>query len=97
LKDSTEAFYLNALKVSTGKEKPMAKKKDDDLLTISQAARLRGVTPQSIDGLLARGRLEAVEVAGIRLLRRADVLNYKPAKGGRPKVGTGGVGKAPRA
>lgn len=58
-----------------------------DLISISQAAELRGVTPQAIDDLLSRGRLEAVEVAGRRLLRRADVVNFKPAKGGRPREG----------
>jgi excisionase family DNA binding protein len=59
------------------------KKEDDDLVTISQAARLRGVSPQAIDDLIGRGRLSAVKVAGLRLLKRADVVNFKPSKGGR--------------
>jgi excisionase family DNA binding protein len=60
------------------------KEKGDDLVTISQAARLRGVSPQAIDDLIGRGRLAAVEVAGLRLLRREDVKNFKPSKGGKP-------------
>jgi excisionase family DNA binding protein len=54
-----------------------------ELISITEAARLRGVTPQAIDRLLVRGRLEAVEVAGRRLLRRSDVVNFKPEVGGR--------------
>jgi excisionase family DNA binding protein len=54
-----------------------------ELISITEAASLRGVTPQAIDRLLVRGRLEAVEVAGRRLLRRSDVINFKPEVGGR--------------
>lgn len=53
------------------------------LISITEAARLRGVSPQAIDRLLVRGRLDAVEVAGRRLLRRSDVVNFKPEVGGR--------------
>ncbi len=54
-----------------------------DLVSISEAARLRGVSPQAIDDLLARGRLASVEVAGRRLLLRSDVMKFKPLLGGR--------------
>ena len=54
-----------------------------ELISISQAARLRGVSPQAIDDLIKRGRLEAVEVAGRRLLRRSDVEGFTPETGGR--------------
>jgi excisionase family DNA binding protein len=54
-----------------------------ELVSISQAARLRGVSPQAIDDLIKRGRLPAVEVAGRRLLRRPDVEGFKPETGGR--------------
>lgn len=56
----------------------------DDLVTMAEAARLRGVTPQAIDHLLARGRLRAVRVVGRRMLRRGDVLGFEPRKAGRP-------------
>ena len=71
----------------------MTKKKQslEDLVSISDAARLRGVTPQSIDELITRGRLPAVEIAGRRLLNRSDVLNFKKDKPGPKKAG--GVGK----
>ena len=54
-----------------------------DLISLTQAAEIRGVTMQAIQDLIRRGRLEAVEVAGRRLLRRTDVLNFKPEVGGR--------------
>lgn len=57
-----------------------------DLITITQAARLSGVTPQATDYLLARGRPEAAAVVeGRRLLRRSGVLKFRPGKPGRPK------------
>lgn len=67
---------------------PRAAKKNkndvlSDLISLTQAAELRGVTMQSIQDLIKRGRLEAVEVAGRRLLRRSDVINFKPEVGGR--------------
>jgi excisionase family DNA binding protein len=54
-----------------------------EYVSISQAARLRGVSPQAIDDLISRGRLGAVEIAGRRVLLRSDVLKFKPEKGGR--------------
>jgi excisionase family DNA binding protein len=54
-----------------------------ELISISQAARLRGVSPQAIDDLIRRGRLSAIEVAGRRLLRRKDVERFRPELGGR--------------
>jgi len=61
-----------------------------DLVSISEAARLRGVTPQAIDDLIARGRLSVVPVAGRRLLNRAEVLAFQKMKPGRQ---VGDVGK----
>lgn len=55
-----------------------------DLISLTEAARLRGVSVQAIQDLISRGRLEAVEVAGRRLLRRSDVVSFRRAhKGGR--------------
>lgn len=62
------------------------KKKDaqaDDLISIAEAARLRGVTHGAIRNLIERGRLPAQEVAGRRVLRRGDVMRFIPEKGGR--------------
>lgn len=62
----------------------MSKKKEghsvDDLISINEAARLRGVTYQAIQDLISRNRLSAIEVAGRRLLKRGDVLSFKPAQ-----------------
>ena len=61
------------------------KKKEgmSDLVSISEAARLRGVTHGAIQDLIARGKLATTEVAGRRLLKRNDVVNYQPETPGR--------------
>jgi excisionase family DNA binding protein len=76
------------LNISTSKELMATKKKREvedlgELISISEAARLRGVSPQAIDRLLMRGRLEAIEIGGRRFLRRPDVVNFKPGLAGR--------------
>ncbi|HKC62035.1 MAG TPA: helix-turn-helix domain-containing protein [Pyrinomonadaceae bacterium] len=55
----------------------------DDLISIADAARLRGVTHGAIRNLIDRGRLPSQEVAGRRVLRRSDVMRFIPEKGGR--------------
>lgn len=63
----------------------MAKKgSTDDLISIADAARLRGVTHGAIRDLIDRGRLSAIEIAGRRLVSRAEVETFEPSKGGRP-------------
>lgn len=57
-----------------------------DLITTTKAAELRGVTQQAITDLIRRGRLQTVEIAGKRLLRRSEVLAFKKEKGGRPST-----------
>ena len=52
-----------------------------ELLTINEAAQLRGVTPAAISELIRRGRLAAVEMFGRKLLRRGDVVEFNPAQG----------------
>lgn len=56
----------------------------NNLITPSQAARLRRVTPEAVRKLMDRGKLPFITIAGKRFLRTADVLNYQPDKGGRP-------------
>lgn len=68
---------------------PMKKKEKesmDDLISISEAARIRGVTHGAIQDLIARDKLTPVVVAGRRLLRRGEVKGYKPERAGRPKT-----------
>lgn len=55
-----------------------------DLITQTEAAKLRGVTSEAISDLIRRGRLKIVEVGGRKFLRRSEVLGFEPQKGGRP-------------
>jgi hypothetical protein len=73
----------------------MAKKKNgsepDDLITLTEAAELRGYAGVSaISRLIERNRLRVFERYGKRLVSRAEVEAFEPAKGGRPssKKGT---------
>ena len=57
-----------------------------DLITQTEAAELRKVSTAAISDLIKRGRLHPVEIAGKRLLRRSEVMKFKPEKGGRPST-----------
>jgi hypothetical protein len=50
----------------------------------SEAARLRGVSPQAIGRLIKKGRFRTLQIAGKVLLNRREVLNYKAKPTGRP-------------
>lgn len=56
-----------------------------ELITPTQAARLRGVTRAAITSLIRRQRLRAIEIGGRPFLRRSDVENFAPEKPG-PKA-----------
>lgn len=61
----------------------------DDLISIADAARLRGVSHSAMRGLMDRGRLHVQTIAGRRFLLRNDVLSFEPERGGRGrKAGT---------
>ncbi len=63
----------------------------NEMLTPTQAARLKGVTRQWIAELIKEGKLPSVQIAGRSFVRQQDVLAYKPSpKSGRPpgKVST---------
>jgi excisionase family DNA binding protein len=71
-----------------------------ELLTINEAAQLRGVTPAAISELVRRGRLAAVEMFGRKLLRRTDVTEFNPAQGwpkGKARKTASAKGPAKRA
>ncbi len=56
-----------------------------ELLTPTQAARLKGVSRQWIANLIRQGKLDVVKIAGRNFVRQSEVLNYKAApKTGRP-------------
>ena len=56
-----------------------------DLISISEAARIRKVSPQAIDELVKKGRFRVIRVGGRSLLSRKEVASYKASKGGRPR------------
>lgn len=55
-----------------------------DLITQSEAAKIREVSPEAISDLIRRGRLTPVEVGGRKFLRRSEVVNFEALPGGRP-------------
>lgn len=66
-----------------------------DLVTQSEAARLRGVSPEAIADLIRRGRLTTYLVAGRAHVRRSDVLKFKAEKGGRPRKNNSATERKP--
>ena len=64
-----------------------AKKKFDakDWVSQSEAARIRGVSPQAIGQLIQKGRFRKLEIGGKVLLNRREVETYKPKRTGRPR------------
>jgi excisionase family DNA binding protein len=51
----------------------------------SEAARIRGVSPQAIGRLIQKGRFRTLLIGGKVLLNRREVQKYKPKKTGRPR------------
>jgi excisionase family DNA binding protein len=56
-----------------------------DLITPTEAARIRGVTRSAITALVKRGRLQVVEIGGRPFLRRGEVESFEAEKPG-PKT-----------
>ena len=56
----------------------------EDLITFSEAARLRGRTPQSIDDLVKRKRLNVKVILGKKFVYKKEVENLEIGKSGRP-------------
>jgi predicted DNA-binding transcriptional regulator AlpA len=54
----------------------------EDLITVPEAARLRGVTESAMYALIKRGRLKAQEKYGVLLLSKAEVEGFVPEKPG---------------
>lgn len=69
----------------------MAKKSENnqgelgDLVTVSEAADIRGVSRQAIHALIERGRLRSVNMFGRVLVYRSDVDSFEKDKPG-PKA-----------
>ena len=62
---------------------------ESELITHSEAARRLGKSRQWLSSLIRRGRIRTVVVAGIKLVRLIDVLNYEPGKAGRKRTRKG--------
>jgi hypothetical protein len=63
----------------------------DDLITLQEAAELRGYADVSaVSRLIERGHLHVFEKYRRKLVSRAEVKAYKPSKGGRPSPTKGG-------
>jgi excisionase family DNA binding protein len=54
------------------------------LVTVKEAAEIRGVSDKAIYDLIKRGRLNFEEVSGKKVIKREDVENYVEGKRGRP-------------
>lgn len=71
----------------------MRKKNNDsagdiaDLITVTEAARLRGVSRAAMHELVQRGRLRAEKMFGRVLLYRSEVEAFKKEKPGPKKEG----------
>jgi excisionase family DNA binding protein len=57
----------------------------EDWVSQSEAARIRGVSPQAIGRLIKKGRFRTLEIGGKVLLNRHEVETYKPKRTGRPR------------
>ena len=66
----------------------LAQKPDvDDLISVQEAARLRGVSAASIFQLIARGRLRSERLIGRTLVYRSEIEDFEPQKPGvKPKT-----------
>jgi excisionase family DNA binding protein len=57
----------------------------NDLITIAEAARLRGVSRAAISELVRRGRLRSTEMFGRVLVYQSEIENFQKQKPG-PKT-----------
>ena len=72
-------------------KKKGSEKAGNELITLSEAAALRGYKHVSaVSQLVRRGRLRSVERYGKTLVYKSEVLAFEPEKGGRPRKGQQG-------
>jgi excisionase family DNA binding protein len=68
------------------KRKPQRTGEDvGDLITIAEAARLRGVSRSAVSELVRRGRFRSIEMFGRTLVYRSEVESFQKQKPG-PKT-----------
>ena len=81
---SVMGFSLASLIDSKDEAKPSSDLQDE-LLTVSQVAEIRGTSRIAVHELITRGRLKAVEIAGRKFVRRSDLDAFERQKPG-PKA-----------
>jgi len=57
----------------------------NDLVSQGEAAKIRGVSIQSIHDLIKRGKFNTVEISGKKYLFRKEVEAFVPGRRGRPR------------
>jgi predicted XRE-type DNA-binding protein len=58
-----------------------------ELISVSEAAKIRGVTTTAIHNLIKRGRLRSKEISGEVFVFKSEVENFERAKPGRQPKG----------
>ena len=64
----------------------------DDLITLQEAAEIRGRTTAALSELVRRGRLRSFEKFGRKLVSRREVEGFEDSRGwpkGKPRKGSG--------
>jgi excisionase family DNA binding protein len=75
--DTLKDFQVySSIKTMNGQQK--------SLITVKEAAKIKGVSDKAIYDLIKRGRLNFEEVSGKKFIKREDVENYAEGKRGRP-------------
>ena len=59
--------------------------KTEDWISMTDAARLRGVSRAAIADLVRRRRLKSYEIGGRKLVNKAEILAFQPHPIGRPR------------
>lgn len=58
-----------------------------DLVTLTTASKLRGVSFQAIQNLVRRGKLSVIEIDGVKFVKRSEIIGYTRGKSGqKPKI-----------
>lgn len=58
-----------------------------DWIAPAEAARIRKVSRQAINKLIAAQRISVINIGGRRFVNKAEVIDFHPLKAGRPKQG----------
>jgi len=65
-----------------------------ELISQAEAARIRGVSHQTISYLIKMGRVKTYEIGGRLFVSRSEIENYESKPAGRPRKKASGQGEA---